>query len=390
MQTLRKTCLQYLPYLIWALTISLGYAMVSYALYAALLEQQEITQLQCYQKGLCLIFPLVIFGYGIEKTKSLWQFVLLSVGVLLSLHFIMGCYLFTGIACILCLTYLITRIIRQLQIQDEVTPMQCVFDIPDILLLCVPVVYFFLAGTTAQVFFQKMAIYHFVWMVLLFFVLFGLRRFTEYVRLCEQRANVPSRRILDTGMQVFLASALVIFLVCIPVIHTQYAFLPISFSKNNSEAEFTYEMVQNGTDMTSSMNFVQSYGQQSTQSNISWLWEFLDQFLPYVGYAIVFFFALHWLQVAVVNFKKTKVEKNDVIESTLDFSEESKRTQLRKEKFAAFFDFSDRMKIRRRYKKEFKTYKPQPWQSPAEIEAMAKKMVPELHAQYEHARYSKE
>ncbi len=385
MRTIRKRLLQLSPHLIFCLAISLCYAMLA----NAFAGDGTFGMVVYYMRGLALFLPLVAFSILVKKASNIWQFALGGIVILAALHLAFGCWLFTTIAIGIYLLRGGNRVRQQLQILDEELPEESVLDHPSQFLLCLPVLCFLAAGNQFLPFFQELALYHFIAICLLFFVRDGLVRFEQYVALSELSANVPSARILETGTRIFVVSALVCTLVLVPILRSSYQFTPIVFDFS-AATEWEEEAVEEASEESDPVSDIWASIEESEPAiDLSWLWAILDKVLLVGFVAVTAWFLYYCLRVLIVNFNKTQVEKNDVIESTFLDSETQLAFARGKARFAALFDFSEAMKIRRRYKKEFKKHAPKPWQTPAELEAMANKDLPELHAAYEAARYGK-
>ncbi len=385
MRTIRKCLLQLSPHLIFTLAISLCYAMLVYTFAA----EGGFGMAACYLRGLALFFPFAAFSYLVKKSANIWQFVLGGVVILAALHLAFGCWLFTTIATCIYLLRGGNRVRQQLQILDEELPEESALDHPSKFLLFLPVLCFLVAGNQFLPFFQECALYHFIAICLLFFVRGGLLRFEQYVKLSELSANVPSARILETGTRIFVVAALACVLVLTPILRSGYQFVPIVF-EYSAESEWVEEEAEEAAEESDHVSDIWVSIEESEPAiDLSWLWAILDKILLAAFCVVMAWFIYHCLRVLIVNFNKTQVEKNDVIESTFLDSEAQLAFARGKARFAALFDFSEAMKTRRRYKKEFKKHAPKPWQTPTELEAMANKDLPELHAAYEVARYGK-
>ncbi len=388
MLVLRKFLLQYIPHVIWLLAASLCYAMMSNSFYG-LLQGSTNSAAVYYYKGLLLLVPLIAFSYAVKKAARIWQFLLVGLVLVAGLHLLFGCWFFTAFVILIFLLRGGNRIRQQLQILEEELPEESMLDHPSKFLLAVPIISFLLTGYTVQPFIQEMALYHFVAMAILFFVMDGLQRFEGYVRLSEMNANVPAARILETGTRIFVGCALSLILVLAPILYTQYQFVPIDFSYEVTDTEITEEEKEDVAESDHVSDVFAAIAEEEPGIDLSWLWEILDKVMVVAVYCGSVYALYRLLKMLIVNFNKTQVEKNDVIESTFLDSEASLQMQRSKVRLAELFDFSPAMKIRRRYKKELKKHKPKGWQTPAEMEQMAQKDIPELHLQYEQVRYGK-
>ncbi len=392
MSQLRKQLRENIPHLIWGLAISIVYSMFAYyfSFNDATSARAVADMMRFYAMGMLLLIPLVLFSYSVKKAAHIWQFFAVSVVSLALLHLLLQNWFYTIVAAIICLLRAGNRIRQQLQILEEDLPEESMLDHPAKGLLALPVVCFVAAGAGHYTFLQEMSLYHFAAMCVLFFVQGGLKRFEDYVRLAEMNAVVPYKSILETGSRIFVGTALVLVLFLVPIMRTQYTFVDTSFefvTVDDSEILYEEETIEEGESATDAM--WESIAESEPLFDLSWLWAILDKLLMASFYCIVVYCLYRWFKMVIVNFNKTQVEKNDVIESTLHEEETGLAAQRRKERFAAWFDFSERMQIRRRYKRQLRQYKPKAWQSPTEIERMAGKEMPELHVQYEDARYGR-
>ncbi len=386
MRRLRKQILWLSPHLLWCLAIGLGYSMLGYAFVGDAIGI-GMGMGGYYLRGLVLLLPLVGFAYAAKKAAHIWQFVLFSVLLLGALQLAFASWFFTGIAIVICLLRGGNRIRQQLQMLEEELPTESPLDHPGKFLLLLPVLYFLVAGNQNLPLFQALALYHFVAMSLLFFVQGGLLRFEAYVALSELNANVPSARILETGTRIFVASALLLTLLLVPIIRSFYQFTPIVFERATA-SEWVEEAEEEAVEESDHVSEIyDSIAESEPMFDLSWLWAILDKVAVVLFWGVSVYFLYRCLNVIIVNFNKTQVEKNDVIESTFLDSEAQLYAQRTRARFAALFDFSKAMKTRRRYQKELKKHHPKPWQTPTEMEAMAQKNIPELHAAYEAARY---
>lgn len=389
MAKMRKYLIGFAPHFIWMLAFSLGYSMLS-CLFLSLVDSgDDLAMLAYYYRGLLLLVPLVIFSVSVKRSAHIWQFLLVSVLTLGAVHLLLQDWFFTVLALLVCALRAGNRIRQQLQILDEELPQESVLDHPSKFLLAMPALYYLVAGNAGLALFQEMALYHFVGMCIAFFVLEGLVRFEEYVQLAQMNATVPSKRILETGTRIFVGAALVLAITLLPVLRTQYEFVPITFDFS-SDAEWEYEeedVAEESTDYSAEM--FADIEESDPVLDLSWLWEILDKLLLVGFYFIVVYGLYRLFKMIIVNFNKTQVEKNDVIESTFQEDSAQLQFQRQKQRFAELFGLSEAMRIRRRYKRQCKQAKPKSWQTPSEIEAMAGKDMPELHVLYEDVRYGK-
>ncbi len=378
MSKIRKGAMYLLPHLIWMLGLSVVYASMACFWTSTVVAGQASSEVLCYLHGLLLLAPLVLFAVGLKKAKTIWHYILFSLLALGVVQLLLQSIAFTVVSGIICVMRGANRIIQQIRILDEELPEPSVLDTPNGFLALCPMLVFVLTGFQAQVFFQRVALYHLVAMAVCLFVWYGLQRFAFYVRLNETHANLPAKRILDTGTHIFMGCVLVLAVFLAPVLYTQYDFVDLSFELESSElieaAEEEAEQENNVAEMLSA-----AVEDSEPWIDLSWLWAIIEAVMLAAFCVGAVYFVVRWLYFIIVNFNKTQIEQGDVIESTLGAHDEIVTLQRHRQRFAERFDFSEAMKIRRRYKRELKRHKPKPWQTPAEMEQMANKNMPELH-----------
>ncbi|MFI3212452.1 MAG: hypothetical protein R3Y24_03840 [Eubacteriales bacterium] len=370
----KYTIYKYIPHIVWTLLISLGYAFLETKV-DELLAMGNGVELY-YIQGLFFIFPLIIFKIGMKKLKNIGQFIFLGLFVSVAFYIITGSILFV----------VITVFLWVIRFSNRLQGMEGSLDDTHFTLLLAIVAYILLCGVTEDIFLQKMAIYHLIIGSLLSFSFHGLCRFEEYIRIRHEKANMPRNRILDTGIKIFFIVSILMLLWMIPVIQYQYEFFAITMPEFEAvmleEEVYEQEEQQQG-----GMDLSELVGGEQEDSKLKVLWEILEKIMIVVFYGALIYIIVRAVYKIIVTFNQVQFEKNDTIESSVDVNDEILKREIRKKKWYEFFDFSEDMKIRRRYKKELKKHGPKHWQTPAEMEEMANLEIEELHDLYEKVRY---
>lgn len=376
---IRNSLLKWIPHIVWALVISLGYALFAVKVNTQILNETMVSVERYYLKGLCILIPLAIFGESVKQSIRFWQFLMIGVGVIVATFFLSNCIFFTGITAFLWVLRLTTRVEKE----------DTCFDGVNYFLFPILLIYFLITGFYEEPFLQKMTVYHLLYTLLLVFLYEGLLRFGEYVDLRKDKANMPSKRILDAGTKIFGMVAILVMLCVVPIIKYQYDYIPMSFPEIEStyEEEIVEEKAQE--EKSEQMGMQDMFPEQESNPIAELIWEVLERVAFILVYTGIAYHLIKGIYKMIKNFNQIEIEKNDVIESTFLQKDDTVKKLKPKNKFSEWFDFSREMKIRRKYKKMLKKYEPKDWQTPTEMETMAELEIPELHNLYEEVRYGK-
>lgn len=376
---IRNSLLKWIPHIVWALVISLGYALFAVKVNTQILNETMVSVERYYLKGLCILIPLAIFGESVKQSIRFWQFLMIGIGVIVVTFFLSNCIFFTGITAFLWVVRLTSRVEKE----------DTCFDGVNYFLFPILLIYFLITGFYEEPFLQKMTVYHLLYTLLLVFLYEGLLRFGEYVDLRKDKANMPSKRILDAGTKIFGMVAILVMLCVVPIIKYQYDYIPMSFPEIEStyEEEIVEEKAQE--EKSEQMGMQDMFPEQESNPIAELIWEVLERVAFILVYTGIAYHLIKGIYKMIKNFNQIEIEKNDVIESTFLQKDDTVKKLKPKNKFSEWFDFSREMKIRRKYKKMLKKYEPKDWQTPTEMETMAELEIPELHNLYEEVRYGK-
>ncbi len=377
-----RTAIQRLaPCLVWTLALGIAYSFCAYKL-SALSASGASSYTVYYCKGFALLPVLLLLEYTAKRLRHFLSFAFVGIALALGAWALLGCVYFAALTCTLWFMHLLARLHHE----------PCTLTQTSWWLLLLFPVYFLVTSATQDNFFQKMVLYHFVFTGLLIFAHKGLARFDAYIALRQTKAqtHVPIARIHHHATRIFaVGCALVLLLLC-PIIETQYQFFILTAPtftavevESPSEEEATEESQTEAFDLSLLI-------EESTPN--PWLeafWAAFERVMRIALYGGLIWCIVAGLYKMIRCFREIEFDKSDVIESTLVIEELQASAARRRRHWQRQFDFSEEMKIRRRYQKTMRKHRPKPWQTPCEMEEMANENIPELHAHYEKARYGK-
>ncbi len=379
MERTRNIFMKCAPIVVWTLMLANIYAIITYTIATQSVGGTTNTELMYYLDGLFLVVPLIILSWSVYKIKYIWQYLIFVAVLALGMYVLTFNFAIVFITLALCFARFLQRLRRDKSALDTI----------NVVYIVVPIFCFVATSYNELVIIQKISLYTFVIMGFFTFAYTGIKRFINYVDLRKDKANIPINRLLNTGTQVFVILGMVLVLYIVPTIEMSYEF--VTFSLNlNGETEYEYDTDDVYTYSDYSMDDDYSYLEEIGEAsyNLDMLWNIVLFIIAAGTILLIGFIAFNMIRNLIYNFHNIEVDKQDVIESTFLDNDTKESTKKSSKKWQERLDFSYEMKVRRRYKKELKKYRPQEWQTPSEIEAMAQVDMPELHAEYERVRYS--
>lgn len=382
MTKLRKVLLNVIPCMVWTMIASIAYGVLAYEINRAVDDSGAYFVERYFVEGMLLAVPLVCFSKIVKVTKNIIQFVLLSVLLVCLSDLLLGSVAFTVAVIILGLFRLVSRLQNEFSVFDSTNEFS---------LLLYPL-YFVVTAFSDNAFMQNVTVYYFLLSSVLIFVYSGLERFDHYIFINQTKAYVPTATILNTGAKIFVIVGMSIIFICMPVIRNNFEYVSLElpqFEKEITLATQDEENVVNAEKTESNNSLEALFSEREENPYFAKIADFMERFMMYLIYPIIATFCLFACYKIVKNFNNVVYTKDDVIEST--FAQKDAVVSELKAKFKDenIFNFSKEMKIRRKYKKEFKKFKPENWQTPTEIEIMSNKNISTLHDLYEDARYNK-
>lgn len=382
MNFLRKNVITFAPHIVWTLNFSIIYTFFAELFNIYVLTDVANTTQFYYTKGLFLFFPLVFLSLSLKKSNIFWKFAIKGAICVIVCAILSRCIVFTVMVLVFfCLRFL-----------NNANNEKSSFDTVNHINLFFLVGYFIFTAFFTQIFLQTIVVYHFLFSTLLIFSYHGLLRFESFVSLRQDKSNLPDQRILEQSTKIFAVFSLIIILFLAPLIRYNYNFISFVIDLP-SETGYEYEATEEETsEEPSSEN---SFSVTDLQSD-SALGDFLapfwkaTEYLLYIGAFVVFIqIMLAGIRAFIAILKKPQFVRNDVIETTFKPINEQSKSTVKSKRISEFFDFSPKMKIRRKYKKTLNKFKPQNFQTPTEMEQMANLDIPQLHSDYIDARYNK-
>ena len=335
-----------------------------------------------YLRGLLVAVPAALLDLAAQRIPALWQFLLASLG-LCGLG-----WLLTGTPLAMIPLFLFAFFRARNRLSE--TPVDSLMDAPRLPLVLVFVPVFLYSAFTQGDFLQRLC-----WVTALVYLLLwaayqGLRRIEDYLVLNQGMAGLPARRILRIcgaallGM-VLLAGAL------IPIGVLGTGFVPLSLPDLQGVRVAQPDPVEETT--------IAGSGAIPLQDLLGGGEGFRLHIPPIVG-QIVFalicvglLLGLFWVILHLVRqFRSSFRDQGDLVQF-LAPAEKGEALPRKKRRSPPVWDRSPSGRVRRRYRQRVlraKKEPPEPWRSPAEIEAAAGLRDPQLHALYEKARYSRE
>lgn len=370
------------PYLAYTLIFAVPYAVGIYTVYNVVLSDMCRSQLYYLILGLSICIPMMLLELANRRINYFWQYLAFSLLLVALSIFIADCYIYPVVVAILAAEKTTTRV------REEESFTQSFHWA----LLFLPPIYFIVAGFNDLEFLQFTSLITCIILCVLYFLYDGLIRVEEYLYINKKMANFPYMRIKQKGNNLFFGISFLLLVTLIPLAVNNYEFvhLEIVFEEVATEEEeeiLEQEEVQEGSGESESL-------QEMLGTSEPWVgWEVLSYVF---GIGIIIFGAIAFYKAFrefLKNFTKNSViiEKDDVIESTVDLMEKYAKFKKDKSDKIRFFDFSPNALVRKKYKKSVKAKRKkeiQNWQSPSEIEKVVNLKDEKLHNLYEKARYS--
>lgn len=376
MSKIRKFILSNTSYIVWTLIISLGYAIFESFVDLALEKSSSGTSY--YLKGFLVLIPLVIIGISIKKCKNLGYYLIIGLALLGVFYFLTKSVIFVSIIVIIWAMHLHSRIDETKSILAEAHAS----------ILFIFLLYFLISAYQTNVFMQKTVLYYLTISALFIIMRDGITRFDRYISIKDNNEYLPKQKILDTATSIFLVVVLLLAVFILPIITYRYDIITI----DDIEVEYAEELYiyeeEIPDEEVQSENIFDLISQKESNLNLQWIWEILDKMLMVLCVVAVPIIIFTIIYKIAKGFSRVQFEKDDIVEDIKDDKDETKKV-LSKFKINALLDFSEEMKVRRKYKKTLKRYSPKGWQTPFEMEEMAKINIPELHDMYEKVRYGK-
>ena len=334
-----------------------------------------------YLRGLLVVIPVALLDLAAQRIPALWQFLLASLG-LCGLG-----WLLTGTPLAMIPLFLFAFFRARNRLSE--TPVDSLMDAPRLPLVLVFVPVFLYSAFTQGDFLQRLC-----WVTALVYLLLwaayqGLRRIEDYLVLNQGMAGLPARRILRVCGTSLLAMVLLAgALVPVGVLGTDF----VSISLEHIQVKIHWQSQEPEHTIHGSgaipLQELLGTGEGST-----------FQIPPIVG-QIVFallcvglLLGLFWVILHLVRqFRSSFRDQGDLVQF-LAPAEKGEALPRKKRRSPPVWDRSPSGRVRRRYRQRVlraKKEPPEPWRSPAEIEAAAGLRDPQLHTLYEKARYSRE
>lgn len=397
-------------------------ASVIPAVYAMPIKDGEISFWALFFKSLLIFVPVVVTDFGIRRCKGLFSYLLVCMAVFCGTGITaygLGSYrmedqLFWGYVVVLlmetaglCVGQFSDRMRQQEEFlsclpgdREEVTfavffrQNQNFWDRPHLFLLCwFWVVYgmgiFFVNPSLCNQAVACTAVY-----VILLAVSVYLDKTERYLSLHRHVAGVPKSRIygIGRGMMLVFVSLLIVGMLPGILLLKQRKYLDIRSwlaRRQNSELVLELEAEQNeegdgGWDMQLMEELAGPI--KEAPEWVEWMYDLLAA----VCVGVLSILAWHGIRAVFAEFRASHDENGDLVEEILteedDVMESLKLRRIRRRR--------DGTGVRRTYRRMIQTYrkdKPEPWESPAEIEEKAGLAedtgMQELHLKYENVRY---
>ncbi|MFI3326417.1 MAG: hypothetical protein R3Y35_09615 [Clostridia bacterium] len=381
--SLAKLIIFFTPYIAYAIVLAIPYGGVMHTLYTAINADTVKPHLYYYVIGLSLLIPLVVIKLANNRIKHLWQYLVFTI-IIVALSFVLTrCYVYP----ILVLAFSVARIASRLNEEESF------MDSFHWAMLLAPVLYFIICGFHDLEFYQFYALLSFIVLCVLYFTFYGLLRIDDYLSMNKDMANFPYMRIMKQSNTLFIAIAFTLLAILVPVMVSNYEFVHLEFDIEEMESSYEEEVVEE-EEASGSSGESESMAEMLGVEEKSWAgWDVLT----WLFVAVIVYYGAIFLYKTIKNFiftfnkNSVVVEKDDVIESTVDLMDKYEKFKKEKVDKVKFFDFSPNAVVRKKYKKSVKAKKSkeiQNWQSPAEIEKTVKLEDEKLHFLYEKARYS--
>ncbi|MFI3226944.1 MAG: hypothetical protein R3Y09_05955 [Clostridia bacterium] len=383
MNFLRKNLIIYAPHIVWMLVLSIVYALFAELFNIYIFDNTLNSTDFYYIKGLFLVFPLAFFSISLKKSNVLWKFVLKGFICLIICGILSKCVVFTAMVAALFGLRFINNVNSDKSSFDEISHINLMFLAG----------FFVLTAFYDLVFLQKMIVYHVFFATLLIFAQKGLKRFEFFIDLRKDKSNLPEQRILDQAMKIFAVCTLLVILLVMPIMGNYYNFISFSFELSD-ETGYVYEEVESEDLGDEPVEGEDGYSLEELQDNsrmsqvLGMFWQFIEPLIYVMNFVILGWILYKGILAFLENLKKPLVVRDDVIETTFKKINEEKKSTIDISKISELLDFSPEKQIRRRYKKTLKKYNPENWQTPSEMEEMAKLEIPKLHNDYLNARYN--
>lgn len=334
-----------------------------------------------YLRGLLVVIPVALLDLAAQRIPTLWQFLLAGLGI---------CgltWLLTGVPYPMLPVFLLAFFRGKNRLSE--TPVDSAMDRPCLPALLVPGAVFFYSALTQGEYLQRLC-----WLTALVYLLLwaafrGLRKVEDYLVLNQGMAGLPARRILRVCGTSLLAMVLLAgALVPVGVLGTDF----VSISLEHIQVKIHWQSQE-------PEHTIHGSGAIPLQELLGTGEGSAFQIPPIVG-QIVFallcvglLLGLFWVILHLVRqFRSSFRDQGDLVQF-LAPAEKGEALPRKKRRSPPVWDRSPSGRVRRRYRQRVlraKKEPPEPWRSPAEIEAAAGLRDPQLHTLYEKARYSRE
>lgn len=386
MNLIRKNIINITPHIAWTLVLGVFYAYIAGEFNKWFLEDVSKSVETLYLKGLLLFIPIFALGYFYTKLNTFGKFLLAGIIIILCSLVISQCIIFTIIVILPYYRRICNHLYGETGDFDRITTSA---------IISMGIFYIY-SAFTEQVFLQEIIIQNTLIVMILMFVRNGLIKSEEYVMLRQEKSNMPSQLILDKSTKIFIITGLLVILIISPIINSQYQFLSFAFDPFDFEAEEVplyeaeEEVLEENFEKGPSYEELDEMGRASYTEYLYKLYDFIEPII----YIATLIFLINVFVKGILAFIEILhnpiVVKNDIIESTLNTDEKDVKTSLGNSfNLGEIFNFSSEMTVRRKYKRTLKKHSPKNWQTPTEMETMAKIDIPKLHNEYLEARYGK-
>ena len=334
-----------------------------------------------YLRGLLVVLPAALVDLAAERLPALWQFILAGLAI---------CgltWLLIGVPYPMLPVFLLAFFRGKNRLSE--TPVDSAMDRPCLPVLLVPGVVFIYSALTQGEYLQRLC-----WLTALVYLLLwaayrGVRKVENYLVLNRDMAGLPARRILRVcGTSLLLMVLVAGALVPVGVLGTD--FVSISLEHIRVEIHWQPQDLEPNIPTGGAPLFQEMMGDGEG---------FRFHIPPIVGQVLFgvicvgLFLGLCWAVLGLVRrFRGSFRDERDLVQY-LAPREVREAAPKKRRRSPGFWDRSPNGMVRRRYRQRVlraKKEPPEPWRSPAEIEARAGLRDPELHTLYEKARYSRE
>lgn len=341
----------------------------------AMAALNEDNSLRYILEGLIVTVPVVLSYISAKKLKYIWQYLIVALAC--SAVFIPLSYLLAIISLVLFFIRFVGRMGESKgTVLDSTHYAICLFFI-------VP---FMGAGIYKLGKIQFIAVL-FAFIYFVFTLIFRLlKKLDSYIEINKNMANFPLTRVRNVLTRTFLiVSAVVMFIGLFAIL---FGFHFVDIEVKEIENVQMPKTVNAGAYEEGMDEETFDLSQLETGKGLNINWNIVGGVILVICSALIIPFIISLLVNMSRIFRRLPVsEKSDYVESISDESESTENDDSTIKRL----DFSDTAKVRRRYIKAVKSkkYKPESWQTPAEIELGAKIKDSSLHEEYEKVRYGK-